>query len=38
MNKFVIPAKAGIYSNYNSLLNNEAIANNKIIDSGLNPE
>ncbi len=36
---FVIPAEAGIYKNVNPLnLNNEANANNKLIDSELNPE
>ncbi len=35
----VIPAEAGIYKNDNkSILNNEANANNNLIDSGLNPE
>jgi hypothetical protein len=35
----VIPAEAGIYKNdTNSFFNNEANANNNLIDSGLNPE
>ena len=38
-NDFVIPAEAGIYKNdNNSFFNNEANANNHLIDSGLNPE